>query len=444
MCGLLFKFTFEKNFMIKYILLLFALNLISLFSQKVEWVKILDLHGTDGGYNFVGISSFDSLNAVALVDVEHEKNTGDAPFRQILKTTDGGLTWNSIYYDSVHTFNKAKNIYYYNINNIVATCQYNSVLKTSDGGKTWNEIFFPEIPYYLGMLYIDMYDSLHIAVSSLSNIAYTDDGYKTHKWIKRPVNSDISYGFAGLKFISANTIYFLTGPPPGLSKYDIKNDSWSIDTLCFPSYDPLYQTPANMYFQDSLNGIVVGDRYANIANTSYDMIHKTTDGGKTWVEVLNEYRPRKFGLQYVDFCDRDNGIATGMGGKVYWTHDGGSSWVQDSSGVIFNADPTILHVAYLSKYTALIADFEGRIFRSSLPTGVQEEDKVNETEIYPNPVTDFLHINIEEELNKPISIYSIYGIKVLETNSKVIDVRALPAGVYMLRSGSKFMKFVKM
>ena len=61
----------------------------------------------------------------------------------------------------------------------------------------------------------------------------------------------------------------------------------------------------------------------------------------------------------------------------------------------------------------------------------------------PNPVSDFIEICTSNVLEK-IEIYSILGLKVLETEWKErINVSCLPASVYFIRIGDRFEKFVK-
>jgi hypothetical protein len=52
--------------------------------------------------------------------------------------------------------------------------------------------------------------------------------------------------------------------------------------------------------------------------------------------------------------------------------------------------------------------------------------------LYPNPATEILNIEIENEL-KSIEIYSLLGQKVLTSNSKQINVSSLSKGIYSVR-----------
>ncbi|MBC5835489.1 T9SS type A sorting domain-containing protein [Flavobacterium sp. F372] len=76
-----------------------------------------------------------------------------------------------------------------------------------------------------------------------------------------------------------------------------------------------------------------------------------------------------------------------------------------------------------------------------------DEFETNEFLIYPNPVTDIIHLNLKEEKNE-ISIYNSVSQLVLKTkNTNKIDVSEFAAGIYFIEindfSKSKFVKFLK-
>lgn len=60
--------------------------------------------------------------------------------------------------------------------------------------------------------------------------------------------------------------------------------------------------------------------------------------------------------------------------------------------------------------------------------------------IYPNPATDFLFI---ENGNIPYDIYNLTGQKVLQSKEESLDVSTLPEGLYMIISGNRVERFLK-
>jgi len=387
-----------------------------------------------------GISNADSSNIMLCGD-----NGYKPPKRQILKSTDGGITWQEVFSDYVMWYNKTENIAYPTKDFCIVTCDSNYITKTTDGGKTWENKLIDIEQNLNGFVHISLLDSLYGILGTYSKVVYSDDGFKTYKLIKLPRSLSIR----SIQIISPKKIYILSGQPDFFFQYDLSSDIWSEVQL--PVYTPDYNIPFNMFFLDSLYGFISGSRSTGTADSQYDMIHKTTDGGKSWVEKLNAFNQPIFGLDYIKFCDKENGIAVGQFGKIYWTHDSGNTWIQDYAQQIIDSQPPVMHVVMLHKYTAVLATFEGNIWRSSFITDIEEENNI-EVPIYPNPAESYIYINLPLEfLTEKMKIYSVEGILVYQTSdilkmsdvSAKIDVSCFPAGVYYVKVGDRVCRFVK-
>lgn len=67
--------------------------------------------------------------------------------------------------------------------------------------------------------------------------------------------------------------------------------------------------------------------------------------------------------------------------------------------------------------------------------------------VFPNPVTDFLTIKSEISNHQTYSIYSILGVKLLDgttSENKTINTSTLPSDIYILKIGTKNIKFLKL
>ncbi|MCX6156090.1 MAG: hypothetical protein NT007_18230 [Candidatus Kapabacteria bacterium] len=76
-----------------------------------------------------------------------------------------------------------------------------------------------------------------------------------------------------------------------------------------------------------------------------------------------------------------------------------------------------------------------------------EEEFINQNDLnlFPNPTMDYVELPDELLNSKIITIQSIIGEIVYEGKpEKRIDISALPVGIYILKSGAKILKFVKM
>ncbi|TAL67822.1 MAG: T9SS type A sorting domain-containing protein [Bacteroidetes bacterium] len=85
---------------------------------------------------------------------------------------------------------------------------------------------------------------------------------------------------------------------------------------------------------------------------------------------------------------------------------------------------------------------EGVLLFYNYPTSVVENESNETPSMFPNPVVDYIQINRNDKCS--IQIFSVLGIKVIETKYKDrIDVSGLDAGVYFLFVNNKIYKFVK-
>ncbi|MBM2814443.1 MAG: type sorting protein [Ignavibacteria bacterium] len=85
-------------------------------------------------------------------------------------------------------------------------------------------------------------------------------------------------------------------------------------------------------------------------------------------------------------------------------------------------------------------------FLKSGSTLVEENEISDIIEVNPNPAYDYIYLNnMNEQLEKTITIYSIEGFEVLTTkNISQIYIGSLAAGVYIIKVAGKSFKFVKM
>ena len=68
----------------------------------------------------------------------------------------------------------------------------------------------------------------------------------------------------------------------------------------------------------------------------------------------------------------------------------------------------------------------------------------NKITLYPNPVSNILHIETDNTGNIPeVKIYSIQGILLINTTGNQIDVSLLPSGVYIVEINGVYQKIVK-
>lgn len=75
--------------------------------------------------------------------------------------------------------------------------------------------------------------------------------------------------------------------------------------------------PDGIYFIDSLTGFISGGKIYKGQEYRDDNIFKTSDGGKSWYEVLNQFnQPASWGIYDISFVGNKYGVATSETGSI--------------------------------------------------------------------------------------------------------------------------------
>jgi hypothetical protein len=85
-----------------------------------------------------------------------------------------------------------------------------------------------------------------------------------------------------------------------------------------------------------------------------------------------------------------------------------------------------------------------------MPLSLEKVSESASLQVYPNPVTDILHIDSAMRAHQ-VAVYQLSGVKVLAAtvseNKQKLDVSSLSAGVYIMRishdKGSQYVRFIK-
>lgn len=424
----------------KFIIILLLIGNSLCFSiNNITWKKLRDK--TD--LLFMGIDNCDSLYAMAVapITIPGEFDSWGA----ILKTTDGGLTWKYALYDTVGStepfFVVPWDISYPTRDFCIIGCDSNHFVRTTDGGITWHE-YIVDLPYTTnGFNDVDMYDENNGVMKNRNYIVISHDGFNTWDTIRNPGDNVIF----NVEMTRPNSIKVLSGGSNGPSNVrffssDDGGKTWNE----YPH--PYHSIPRNLHFIDSLTGYEVGGNRIGIGDQRSMLIFKTTDGGRTWDNVLDTIISVSFALQSIDFYDKENGIAVGQFGSIFWTHDGGKSWVFDSSTEMSEIYAPTLHVSYIQKNRAIIADYLGRIFISEDTTTdvVEEIQNDDDFTLFPNPAADKIKIRFKDEFinSTEIQIFNSYGQEIINKSSSdfglqtsgfrllELDISSLLSGVY--------------
>lgn len=342
----------------------------------------------------------------------------------ILKTTDGGLTWNELTNIYINII-RLDDVHFINSNTgIVVGDDGGKIYRTSDSGTTWSLIESGITPVLRAVDFFD--DNIGVAVGRYGIIRRTTDAGIS--WSNPQVNQATEQLF-GLHIlddefacaVGENTI--VTTTDGGVN--------WFAQSYTYPDWvmgvhflnrqkgfavginGKIYRTinggsnwtlvstitPQNILrrvaFADDLNGIAVGD---------LGTVARTTDGGETWSKIQLS-KPYLNSFFAVSFLDNNTGFISGDGGIILKTTNAGASWERQESPTMHR----VLGMQYISENEAAMVGAFGQILRKS-PTLVAHFS-VNKSEIIfeniPVGVTKSDSLQVYNTGNALLEIYNV-------------------------------------
>lgn len=264
----------------------------------------------------------------------------------ILKTIDGGSTWQSIKVDNILNLHS---VFFSDENTGYAVGDLGKIIKTEDAGENWS--IQNSGNYILNDVFFINNDEGY-AVGNHSKILRTEDGGTN--WFE--VQSGTNKELRSIYFTDDNTGY-IVGNQGIILKSENAGNTWSN-----VAEDPYRKSLHSIKFVDSNKGYAVG----------FQKIYKTIDSGLNWETDLNigyqvndislvsegpifavsqqgivlkldsstnewnriaEYLT--YDLKTVFFTNSNVGYVAGFNGDIFKTTDGGQSWNPQESGTTY-------------------------------------------------------------------------------------------------------------
>ncbi|MGB5848244.1 MAG: YCF48-related protein, partial [Ignavibacteriaceae bacterium] len=276
------------------------------------------LNTTNGGINWNSktIGTTLSLYSVHFTD----SNTGWAVGGggNIWKTTDGGANWNICH--SQPDYDYLSSIYFIDDTTgwVVGahpfwTSSWCLILKTTDGGISWDSQMLETQGSLRSVHFIDKNKGWAVGGNEQTGgiILKTTDG-----GINWSSQLSISFGlFFSVNFIDQNIGWAVGGGYSGGTIYKTTDGgtNWTNQPGNFESL-------SSIQFINQNTGWAVGGSY------SLGTIYKTTDGGTNWIPQTSG---TMWPLTSVSFTDSDNGWAVGGRATILHTTNGGVTFVED-------------------------------------------------------------------------------------------------------------------
>jgi photosystem II stability/assembly factor-like uncharacterized protein len=452
---------------------------------------------TDGGKSWVLLNEESQLTSVNwFVALSETHLVGAQVTTSRLESTDGGVTWtrnsflengnkriNEKYHqkgDAFFTVGNQSQLLYsssefkdfveldpYDRQNRLGPIAFTSddvgyvlagieVKVTIDGGQSWSNVTLPEVGRDLEVLS----DGSLVVLASGRSVRSSDLGVTFTEWLPdalTPANENPT------KF----------GRKPNGDIYLMSSNYGYLSTDGGETFSAIQTdhgfTVTGLFFLDADNGYAVG---------SQSQYASTTDGGQSWTIGAGPAN----NLVNLYFTDADNGMATTARNR-YVTSDRGQTWTNAGStgGYDFTLNPTdgsILTARFGSgntgelvrsddqgatwsiiafncfSYRAGAITPSGRYYYTSGDGFIVRHDldaisvstkslskiNVNALQVYPNPVTDIINVEIpNSDIQSVVQVFHTSGHKLNEVNIQPgqnrfqLSMTNYPAGIYFIQ-----------
>jgi photosystem II stability/assembly factor-like uncharacterized protein len=367
------------------------------------------------------------------------------------RSTDGGSTWvvqnPGLPIEAGQNQNQFYHIQQIDSLNVVAIGDTGLILRTFDGGATWEKQDCNSSAMLLSVHFSDSLTGILTTADTDRNILTTSDGGRHWIDVAFSVSNAVqSHSYGGGKFRVFADYY---GP------IYTTFDNWQTLNSTNPFVDwTVYPFSNFVFYSCNFSGgdtiLVYG---AVFGTTPTDgLIMRSLDGGQTWDSAFSSIFYRKIvRIDNTTSLDRDLILGGGEGGDNDFiiSTDRGKSWIVDS---LIYADSQFYHAyscrgiamtssdkavaIYSSIFLPLVNGTSGIIIHGERSKSSVEayEYYVNNTFLYPNPVTKQLNIS-SNDISRPIHIYDMLGREVIkgmlsDQGKATFNTSRLPSGIY--------------
>ncbi|HXU28376.1 MAG TPA: T9SS type A sorting domain-containing protein, partial [Bacteroidia bacterium] len=268
--------------------------------------------------------------------------------------------------------------------------------------------------------------------------------------VSSPINIGFTFMFDGVAYtqfeVSDNGQLFLgapayscssnCGPTCSFSEMEPANLSGGTDrnVIC-PLWDDLGFNNCTASVNYLMSG-AVGNRTMTVEWLLVDW--KSNNSGNPHGSISFQVVLYEAAAGQIDFIYRQDAQQLGSGTQAPHARIG----LMGAAGDFYSTDETGTTLSNVSEYTVTAKPATGIQFRwtEATTTSINHFTSNNSINVYPNPVTDYVSINVKSSNEiKSIEVYNEIGTKVYDNggvNNKPlqkIDMRTLPAGIYFIK-----------
>lgn len=349
----------------------------------------------------------------------------------VLKTTDGGGSWDLINTGYSNDFNAVRLI---DSDRAIIGGDGGLILHSADGGTTWEVVQQSGQDYDIYGLDIDRVSGHGIAGGSGNTLIWTNNfglswtyiegGYMSSYYCACMANADFG-AVAG-----SNSIF------QPLIGYTMDGGQSFTGQSFYPTFGGTgYEGNArDCYFFDSENGFFVGALW-----DGQGFLTKEINWGTQFWDAIAFDHP----IYAVSFLNQDKGVVAGGDNNIPLiaeTNDGGYTW--ENAEVLGNG--RTMNDVVLLEYTGYAVGQNGEILQRDVMPSITEENSTGNITIRPNPALDFatIHISLQSSQTVEIVLYDLAGRALQNIFSGTLptaftsiemNVDNLPAGMYYFK-----------
>jgi photosystem II stability/assembly factor-like uncharacterized protein len=380
-------------------------------------------------WNQIPSNTLNNLNAIDFPSTNVGYIVGDSSL--ILKTTDGGQTWNEISATgiSIPGLNPFIDVDFVTELHGFITTKHSGVFETADGGFNWTPVSLASGQCFPSTFYIDSSDHFFVGGAGCFQGAMMDE-FTSGTWTIPLLNA--------MLLDNAETIMEIDFGDDNTGLAVVHNDLVFRTVDGGTTWDTISTALSPTGF---LTSVKMVDNL--VAYAGYDEggggfgILKTVDGGLTWLEELNSatfYYPSYNCVEIASNGDVYSGAtpSSSPGGLIFETVDG-VNWIYEIT------DQSINEMAsYGDDVTFAVGD-SGYIVVNVLPVTLDVDNvDYNNLKVYPNPAQDKITLQLILADESKLKVISTAGkeipVKITQFNgTTVLDVSEMPKGVYIIR-----------
>lgn len=261
----------------------------------------------------------------------------------ILKTTNGGINWTSVYSS---TSNYIYNLAGYDENNVMGSWSNGTLIRTTNGGLNWTETPNALAPFTYNISFLNSTTGFATGGSGL--IRRTTNGGTNWDSIVSPQSN---WSFYQIKPVSSTEIYAV-GDPGFLYKTTDLGNSWISLTISVPDINTYI-----WYSVDKAGGnlIISGD---------YGVVAKSTDGGNTWTSTHTQYNTQIVngifslpGTGKIWFAGRPSST----GKQILYTSNNGNNWIPMGTG----STEEFFAISMINGNTGYVSANNSKVFKTT-------------------------------------------------------------------------------